>query len=167
VFSGRLQLLYAAADLLRRGVVRYVALTRLEADGCGGNPQVLLDLLMRQGVPAERVIVLDRPTDDTLESVVFALPRIATRIPLARLKNIVVLCEWYTARRLLMTLKRVFPRGVRYYVRSGEPEDLARPTWYLSAEGARRVMSERERIAQDVRRGYAVEIEPLEDKAFA
>jgi hypothetical protein len=167
VFGSRLQLLYIAADLLRRGTVRYIGLTTRRAEGCSGNPQVLVELLTRLGVPAERVIVLDYPGSDVLESVVFALPRIVTRIPLSRLKSVVVICEWYVARRVLMTLKRIFPRHIRYYLRSCEPEDLGRPNWYLSEQGAQRVMAECEGIAQAVRRWYAVEVEQQDDQAFA
>jgi hypothetical protein len=75
--------------------------------------------------------------------------------------------EWVDSRRVLVTLKRIFPRDIRYYLRSCEPEDLGRPNWYLSEEGAQRVMAECEGIAQAVRRGYAVEVEQQDDQAFA
>jgi uncharacterized SAM-binding protein YcdF (DUF218 family) len=159
VFGTRhLEPAYIAVDLFRRGVVNYATLT-------GGNNRLRGDnealahlvILVREGVPQERIIVEDSSTN-TLENVVFARPKIAARLPLESIQAVVVVTKWYHCRRAIMTLKRHLPPGIRYFTQSYEPSGMARQDWYLSAEATGRVLREWQCIPAYLQQGHLAEI---------
>jgi len=149
---------YIAADLARRGVVSYVTLTGGHNRLTGENEALAhLAILVREGVPPERIIVENSSTN-TLENVTFALPKIAARLPLDSIQAVVVVTKWYHCRRAIMTLKRHLPPGIRYFTRSYEPRDVTRQDWYLRAEAARRVLKEWQCIPAYLQQGHLAEI---------
>lgn len=149
---------YIAADLFRRGVVSYVTLTGGDNRLTGENEALAhLAILVREGVPLERIIVEDSSTN-TLENVVFARPKIAACLPLESIQAVVVVTKWYHCRRAIMTLKRHLPPGIRYFTRSYEPSDVTRQDWYLQAEAARRVLKEWQCIPAYLQQGHLAEI---------
>jgi len=92
---------------------------------------LFLDVLTHSGVPRENIIVENKSTN-TLENVVFALPLIEQKQPLSLFQSVLAVCKWMHSRRALMTLKRHFPRGIRYYAHTYEPNGMTRENWPLS-----------------------------------
>jgi uncharacterized SAM-binding protein YcdF (DUF218 family) len=166
VFGTRhLEPAYIAADLLRRGVVNYVTITGGKNRLTGDNEALAhLAILVREGVPPERIIVESSSTN-TLQNVTFALPKIAACLPLDSIRAVVVVTKWYHCRRALMTLKRHLPPGIRYFTRSYEPSDVTRQDWYLHAEAARRVLKEWQCLPAYLQQGHLAEIR-REGEAF-
>ena len=89
-------------------------------------------------MPRERIV--ERGSTNTLENVVFALPRMEGRVNLENVESVVVVTEWYHCRRAMMTLKRHLPVGIRYYAATYEPRGVGRADWWRSDEAARRVL---------------------------
>ena len=159
VFGTRhLEPAYMAADLVERGVVRYVVLSGGENRLTGVNEaNSHLENLLEDGVPRDRIIVEDESTN-TLENVVFALPKMASCIDLRDIKSIVVLTKWYHCRRAMMTFKRHLPAGIRYFAASYEPTGVTCSDWWLGEQGCKRVLKEWRNIPEYLRRGDIAEI---------
>ena len=166
VFGTRLlEPAYIAVDLFKRGVARYVTLTGGKNRLTGQNEaRTHLEILAREGVPRERIIVEDASTN-TLENVVFALPKIAERVDLDSIRRVVVITKWYHCRRAIMTLKRHMPDGIRYFTRSYEPEGISRADWYLDDVSSAPVLGNWQGIPEYLNRGHLAEIRE-EDGAF-
>lgn len=147
-----------AADLMKRGMGRFLVLT-------GGNNPINgmgealthLKIVLGQGVERERVIVESESTN-TLENVVFAIPKITERVTLDRVKSVVVVTKWYHCRRAMMTLRRHFPPGIRYFAASCELEEIRGSNWWQTREGERRVLKELDRIPKYLSVGDIEEI---------
>ena len=96
---------------------------------------LFLDVLTHSGVPRKRIIVENQSTN-TLENVVLALPLIEQKQPVSSFHSVLAVCKWMHSRRALMTLKRHFPRGVRYYAHTYEPNGITRENWHLEPRAA-------------------------------
>jgi uncharacterized SAM-binding protein YcdF (DUF218 family) len=149
---------YVAADLYMRGVVPLVVVTggRHAVDGrleAATHLQILLD----RGVPRERVIV-EQVSTNTLENVTCAREAIAAQIGLDGIEAVVAVVKWYHSRRALMTLRRHFPAGTRYYAVVYDPPGCARAAWADVPEVARRVHKELAAIPRYLAAGHIVEI---------
>lgn len=147
-----------AADLILGGMGGIVVLTgggnRLTGTGeADAHLQILLD----RGVPRKRTIVESESTN-TLENVVFALPKIESRVSLETIGSIVVVTKWYHCRRAMMTLKRHLPKGIDYYPVTYEPQRIGRSNWWRTEAGRRRVLKEWDRIARYIEAGDIAEI---------
>ena len=159
VFGTRfLEPAYIAADLFRRGMVNYVILTGGNNRVTGGNEAIThLEVLTKEGVPRDRII-LENESTNTLENVVFALPKVAAYMDLESVERVVVVTKWYHCRRAMMTLKRHLPEGIRYSTKSYESRDTARSDWYLKEESAKRVLKEWQCIPEYLKRGHIAEM---------
>jgi hypothetical protein len=153
-----------AADLFRRGMAGYIVVTGGENRVTGENEAALhLARLIESGIPAQQVIVEGQSTS-SLENVTFALPLIAEKVPLTSLTAIIAICKWMHSRRILMTLKRHFPPGIRYYAHTYEPEGITRENWPLSPrQQSANVLKNWERIPQYLAWGHIEEITRVGD----
>jgi uncharacterized SAM-binding protein YcdF (DUF218 family) len=147
-----------AADLFVRGVVGHVVLSggKSRVDGTD-EARTHLKILLDRGVPREAILVEDR-SNNTYENVVLALPDIAARIGLNGIRSVVAVAKWYHSRRAVMTLKRHFPPGTRYYVASYEPDGFERANWHRREPVVRRVIKEWHAIPRYLEQGYIAEI---------
>jgi hypothetical protein len=148
-----------AIELYYQGRAPYVMLTGGENRYTGHNEANLhYALLTDSGVPAENVIVENRSTN-TLENVTLAIPLIERKLEVSSLHSVLAVCKWMHSKRALMTLKRHFPRGVRYYAYTYEPNGVTRENWYLNprAESAN-VLKHWEGIPQYLERQHIEEI---------
>ncbi len=159
VFGTRLlEPAYIVVNLFRCGAVNHITLTGGNNRSTGVNEAMAhWEILIKEGIPKERIIVENESTN-TLENVVFALPRIDACIGLANLKAVVVVAKWYHCRRAMMTLKRHLPHGIRYFTKSYEPGDTTQLDWYLSEESAKRVLKEWHCIPMYLKQGHIAEI---------
>jgi len=152
---------HIAADLYRRGVTPYIVLT----GGPNRDTGVIeaathLEVLLHGSILREHVIVEDESTT-TLENVLFALPRIKARLDVRSVRAIVAVAKWYHCRRALMTLKRHFPQGIRYFACTYEPSDTTRAGWHLSPASRKRILKEWQCIPQYRERGDIAEIQKV------
>ncbi len=118
-----------AADLFRRGFAPYIVVTGGVNRYTGTNEaDTHHAILISEGVPSDHIIVENRSTN-TLENVIFALPRIEAKIDFTLVKSMLVIAKWMHSRRVLMTLKRHTQRSIRYYAHTYEPEGITRENW--------------------------------------
>jgi uncharacterized SAM-binding protein YcdF (DUF218 family) len=160
VFGTRfLQPAHVAADLFRRGVANYVVLTGGANRVTGMNEAMAhRDVLAEEEIPRDRIILENRSTN-TLENVLFALPVIAARVDPECIKMVVAVTKWYHSRRAIMTLKRHWPRGIRYFCASYEPNDVTRQNWYLHRKSLKTVLKEWQSIPAYLEQGHIAEIQ--------
>ncbi|MFN8376190.1 MAG: YdcF family protein [Anaerolineae bacterium] len=119
-----------AAALYRQQRAPYVVVTGGENRYTGHNEANLYcEILVSAGVPPEKIIVENR-SKNTLENVTFALPLIEQHLALDSMRTVLAVCKWMHSRRALMTLKRHFPRGIRYYAHTYEPSGITRDNWH-------------------------------------
>ena len=118
-----------AAELFHRKLAPLIVVTggRNPATGLVEADQFFA-YLTQAGIPAENIIVENRSTN-TLENVVFSIPLIEQKLALASLKTVLAVCKWNHSRRALMTLKRHFPSGIRYYASTYVPDGITRENW--------------------------------------
>lgn len=155
-----------AADLFHRGLVCHVVLTGGSRRDLGGLIEALThqEVLLDRGVPEDRII-LESESTNTLENVVFALPKVAARIDIGSIGAVTVVAKWYHARRCVMTLKPHLPQGVRYYVASYEPAGRTRADWRLTETGTAKVLEEWQAIPKYLQKGDLAEVRE-EDGAY-
>jgi uncharacterized SAM-binding protein YcdF (DUF218 family) len=156
---------YIAADLFKRGMVRYVLVS-------GGYNKVThaneaeshLAVLVAEGVPPERII-LENEATNTYESALLSLRKVKEQLNPATIKSVVAITKWYHCRRAVMTLKRNWPERIRYYTKTYEPEGISRLEWHLHPALTQRVLKELDKIQEYLEDGYIAEIE-IEDGAW-
>lgn len=150
-----------AADLYHQDLASHIVLTGGDNRSTGENEaNAHYAVLLVAGISPDRIILENRSTN-TLENVRFALPLIDQVVSLKSLRSIVAVCKWMHSRRALMTLKKHFPRGIRYYAHTYDPNGVSRENWHLSpnAEGAN-TLKNWERLPQYLAWGHLEEITP-------
>ncbi len=156
---------YIATDLFRQGIIRHIVTTGGTNRVTGVNEaQAHTTILLQAGVPHDWITVEDESTN-TLENVIFAIPKLQVTVDLNQVKSIVVITKWYHSRRATMTLKRHMPSGIRYHIRSYTPEGVSPKDWYLHEASRKRVLKEWERIPYYLQLGHIAEIRQ-EAKAY-
>lgn len=144
-----------AADLLARRVGRLAVLTGGINRATGQcEAQEHHRLMLELGVSAERLIVEDRSTN-TLENVTMAWPLVRERCP--EVTTVLAVAKWMHSRRVLMTLKRNWPPGIRYYARTYAPDGVDRENW-LDSSAASTVWHNWESIPRYVSAGHLSEV---------
>ena len=108
-------------------------------------------------MPLDAIVVEDRSTN-TLENVVYAIPLIAERLPLAGITRVLVVVKWFHSRRAVMTLKRHMPAGVRYYPVTYEPPGLERGRWRHDDDARATLLGNWGAISRYLARGHLSEI---------
>ncbi|MEO8289246.1 MAG: YdcF family protein [Chloroflexota bacterium] len=150
---------YIAADLYRRGVVRYVLVSGGKNKVTGANEaEEHRNILLAEGVPAEKIIVEDKATN-TQANTRLSLRKVKEHIDPESIRSVVAIANWYQCRRAVMTLKQNWPEGIRYFTRTFEPEGVPRLEWHLHQSLTGRVLKELDRIPQYLERGDIADIE--------
>lgn len=151
-----------AADLLARRAASLVVLTGgINKSSGRGEAQEHYRLMRELGVLDEQLIVEDRSTN-TLENVTMAWPLVHERC--ADVTSVLAVAKWMHSRRVLMTLKRNWPSGIRYYARTYAPNGVDRESW-LNSSAASTVWHNWECIPSYVAAGHLSEI-TLHDGAY-
>lgn len=119
-----------AADLLARQIAPIAVLTGGINRVSGlGESREHYRLMRDMGIGDDRLIVEDR-SSNTLENVTMALPLVQARCP--RITRVLAVTKWMHSRRVLMTLKRNWPEGIRYYAQSYAPDGVTKQNWMTS-----------------------------------
>ena len=150
-----------ASELYQRNIAPYIVLT-------GGSNRYTWEneaeahyrVLVKAGIPKDKIII-ENQSNNTLENVTFARPLIEKKIGVDSIQSVVAICKWMHSRRALMTLKRHFPDGIRYYAHTYEPKGITREDWHqhLETESAK-VIKHWESIPQYLELGHIEEITP-------
>ena len=120
---------WIAADLIARGVAPLVVVTGGINRFTGTNESESLQAeLIAQGVAPDQILVEQRSTN-TLENVRYAWPLVVDRLGSRPLTSVLAVCKWMHSRRVLMTLKAHFPRGIRFCARTYAPEGITPQAW--------------------------------------
>lgn len=131
-----------ARDLFMQGAIDHIVLTGGRNRHTGVNEaETHLTFLLDAGVPIEQCIVENLSTN-TLENVLFALPKIQQRINLSSIDQILVITKWFHSRRSIMTLKRNWPFHIAYIAQSFEPPGLGKQNWWNTQEGVEVILKE-------------------------
>lgn len=150
---------HIAAELHTQGRIPLVVLTGgVNRETRQQEALVHRGILLAAGVPDAQLIV-ECESANTLENVTFALPLIRSRLVLEAVDSIVVIAKWMHARRTVMTLKRHFPAGIRYYAHTYHPEGITPENWYRSQEGMARVLKNWHSIPRYLEWDHIAEIE--------
>lgn len=155
-----------AAQLYREGIVPLIVVTGGINHQTGENEaQAHYKLLRAENVPDSAILVEDQSTN-TLENVVFALPKIAERCEIVQLKGVISVSKWFHARRTLMTLKKHFPVGIEYYARTYTPLDIRPDNWQEDEYKRERVLKNWHNIPYYLAKGDIAEIEKVGDDYY-
>lgn len=149
---------HIAVDLLNKNIAPYVVLTGGDNRYTGENEALAhRELVLAVGIDENRIIT-EAQSANTLENVLFALPLIEQRITLTSIQRILAVVKWQHSRRALMTLKRHFPPGVRYYAATYEVPVIGRDNWHLNPEGQERVLKNWQGIPKYLERDHIAPI---------
>jgi uncharacterized SAM-binding protein YcdF (DUF218 family) len=139
-YQGAVQLAY---DLYKRNLV-----TKILASGgmnrvSGENESlVILQKLISLGVSKQDIIVEGRSTN-TLENVLFSKDVIEEKIGLKNVQTIIAVVKNYHSRRALMTLKKHFPKYIRFISVDYQVYNFNKNNWSESEQGREKVRVER------------------------
>ncbi len=163
LFGGRfLDPAYIAVDLFNQKVVNRVVVTGgVNRYTQANEAHTHRDILIERGVPETRMVVEDTSTN-TLENVLFLLPKLSAVVELSGLSSIVVVTKWYHCKRAMMTLRAYLPKGIRYYTRTYEPEGTTRRDWFASEQGRKRILKEWQAIPKYLKKGDIAEIQKVD-----
>ncbi|MBX3081872.1 MAG: YdcF family protein [Anaerolineae bacterium] len=150
---------YIAVELYRQQRAPYIVLTGGSNRHTGVyEVEGMYAVLMDQGISSD-AIVLETCSTNTFENVTFAIPEIEQKLALASVRSVLAVCKWMHSRRALMTLKRHFPCGVRYYAHTYAPEGITRENWHIQTiSEIANVLKNWERIPEYIQRGHIEEI---------
>lgn len=113
-------------------------------------------LLLEHGIAADRLIIEDQSTN-TLENVTLSLPLLRERS--TRINSVLAICKWMHSRRVLMTLKRNWPPGIRYYAETYAPHGVTPTNWH-SNPAASTVTHNWDCIPRYLAAGHLAELTP-------
>ncbi len=114
------------------GINKYTGLN--ESDN---HRKMLIDF----GVPSDKIISENKSTN-TDENVRFSLKILGNFINVGDITAIHIIAKWYHARRGIMTLKTIFPSGIKYYITSYEPKCVLKKSWWKNKSGKKCVFHE-------------------------
>lgn len=163
LFGGRyLDPAHIAVDLFNHKVVKRVVVTGgLNRHTQANEAHTHRDILIGRSVPETCIVVEDTSTN-TLENVLFLLPKLSAVVDLSDLRSIVVVTKWYHCKRAMMTLRAHMPKGIRYYTRSYEPEGTTRRDWFMNEQGRTRILKEWQSIPKYLKKGDIAEIQKVD-----
>lgn len=117
-----------AANMLRAHVAPVAVLTGGVNERTGlGEAEEHCRVITKWGIPGDRLIVEDQSTN-TLENARLSLPLVLSRC--GKPLRVLAIAKWMHSRRVLMTLKRNWPPGIRYYAFTYVPDGVTQSNWF-------------------------------------
>ena len=117
----------------------------------------MLKILVDKGVK-EKDIIKENKSTNSLENVLFSKQLIESEIGFANIKKIIAIVKHYHSRRVLMTLKKHFPKNVELIPVTYDIYGFTKDDWYNSEIGRRKVLSEWEKISKYLTQGDIEEL---------
>jgi uncharacterized SAM-binding protein YcdF (DUF218 family) len=113
--------------------------------------------LIALGVDRENILLENKSTN-SLENVLFSKEVIEKELGFNVIKNIIAVVKHYHSRRALMTLKKHFPKTVKFIPVTYEIHGFTREDWFTSDTGMEKVLSEWEKIPKYLSKGDIEEL---------
>lgn len=148
----------AAFDLYERKLAPKILISGGTNRVTGENEaMVIADKLISMGLNKIDIISDDKSTN-TLENVLFSKEVIKKTIGWDNVNRIIVVVKNYHSRRVLMTVKKHFPEGVKLLVASYEICEFNKNNWFESDKGKEKVLGEYEKIQKYLAKGDITEL---------
>jgi len=91
-------------------------------------------------------LLLENKSTNTLENVLFSKKLLEEKNKLKNIKSILIIAKNYHARRALMTLKKYFPKYIKFYVATYDAYGFDKNNWWKKVEDKSRVINEFKKI---------------------
>ena len=114
-------------------------------------------ILVGKGVK-EKDIIKENKSTNSLENVLFSKKIIESEIGFANIKKIIAIVKHYHSRRVLMTLKKHFPKDVELIPVTYDIYGFTKDNWQHSKIGREKVLSEWEKIPKYLVQGDIEEL---------
>lgn len=102
------------------------------------------EVLVKNGVPEESILIENESTN-TYENALFSKKSLDKKN--LHIKNAIIVCQAFHARRVLMTYSVVFP-DVEFYVCPIDTQGIAKDNWFEHEYGIKRVLGEVEKCGK-------------------
>jgi uncharacterized SAM-binding protein YcdF (DUF218 family) len=117
--------------------------------------EIIKTLMVERGIPADIILEEHRATN-TGENVIFSLPVLDAALGLSNIRSVICLGNTWTARRYAMTLHRHWPEVEKMLI-TVDSFTTPRALWHTDPEFRIRVLSEWDKIAPYLAKGYIAE----------
>jgi uncharacterized SAM-binding protein YcdF (DUF218 family) len=147
-----------AYDLYKNNFISKIIVSGGINKHIGGNEaKIISKELIKMGVKKEDIVLEDKSTN-TLENVIFAKKVIDKKIGLNNIKKILVVVKSFHARRALMTLKKHFPKHIKFIPVIYNLDGFNKTNWFKSEIGKEKVLSEYAKIKEYLKKGDIEEL---------
>jgi uncharacterized SAM-binding protein YcdF (DUF218 family) len=116
---------------------------------------IIKPLMVEGGIPADRILEEHRATN-TGENVRFSLPIIDAALGLMNIRSVICLGNTWTGRRYAMTLQAYWPEVEKMLI-TVDGFSTPRALWHTDPAFRRRVLSEWDKIAPYMAKGFIAE----------
>ncbi|MFH1598038.1 MAG: YdcF family protein [Patescibacteria group bacterium] len=145
-------------ELYSQGLVQKVIVSGGINKVTGQNEaEAMASFLIDKGVPKEDIMV-ENQSSNSLENVLLSRKIIEKKTSYSNLKKILVIVKHYHSRRALMTLKKHFPKTVKFIPVTYEVYGFSRENWSTTKLGKEKVMSEYQKVKEYLKQGDLEEL---------
>ncbi len=141
-----------AADIFCRGYCKYILISGgLNRRNGFIEAEYHRDNLVDLGVPEDNILIEDK-AQNTLENVLFSkliIKKHFKKFP----QRIIVVCQCFHGRRVLMTLKKFFPKKVEYILQPVETKGHRVKNWWKNPQQRRHIIEEIKKIGEYILKG--------------
>jgi len=113
--------------------------------------------LIELGVKGEDIILEDK-SNNTFENVLFSKKVIEDKIGFDNIKKISIVTKNYHMRRAIMTLKKYFPKSIKFLPNPYKIKNWDKNNWYKNEDSNKKVISEFEKIQKYLKKGDIEEL---------
>ena len=101
--------------------------------------------LIAEELPVNKLLLENKSTN-TLENVLFSKKLLEEKDVLKNINSILIVAKNYHARRALMTIKKYFPKNIKFYIATYDAYGFDKNDWWQRIENKNRVINEFEKI---------------------
>lgn len=103
---------------------------------------------LKIGFP-KNAFLLEKEAANTKENIINSIPLIEEELGFKKIKAIIFVCKTFHTRRVLMTVKKFFPAGIKYYFSPVTDErNIKKDNWWKNKVAKARVLEEVKRIGE-------------------
>ncbi|MCB9803058.1 YdcF family protein [Candidatus Nomurabacteria bacterium] len=113
--------------------------------------------LIKKGIKAECLLLEDKATN-TLENVLFSRRLLKSKGALDKIDSILLITKNYHSRRALMTIKKYFPKDIKFSLATYDAYGFNKDDWWVKKENNKRVVNEFKKIERYLAKGDIKEL---------